>query len=80
MIENRTLFEVDTAWSFPVLRYTANTSYVEVRKVSGIAYILLQLIIRFDYNTENLAATLKSLGVPGDIHYIFAGELTNMIS
>lgn len=44
MMENKILFEVDTAWPFPVLQYGVNTSYVEVRKASGIAYILLQLI------------------------------------
>lgn len=80
MVENRKLFEADTAWPFPILQYTVNTSYVEVRKASGIAYILLQLISSSENNTENLVATLKSLGVPDDIHYIFAGELANMIS
>ena len=79
-MENKILFQVDTAWTFPVLQYTANTSYVEVRKASGIAYILLQLISRSDNNEENLVATLKNLGVPCDIHYIFASELANMIS
>lgn len=80
MMENKTIFEVDTAWPFPILQYTANTSYVEVRKASGIAYILLQLISSLENNSENLVATLKSLGVPNDIHYIFAGELSYMIS
>lgn len=79
-MENKTIFEADTAWPFPILRYTANTSYVEVRKASGIAYILLQLISSSENNSENLVATLKSLGVPNDIHYIFGGELAYMIS
>lgn len=80
MMENKTLFEVDTAWPFPILQYTTNTSYVEVRKASGIAYILLQLISSSENNSEKLVATLKSLGVPSDIHYIFAGELAYMIN
>ena len=79
-MENESLFEVDTAWPFPVLQYTTNTFYVEVRKASGIAYILLQLISSSENNSEKLVATLKSLGVPNDIHYIFAGELAYMIS
>lgn len=79
-MENNTLFEIDTAWFFPVLQYTTNASYVEVRKASGIAYILLQLISSSDNSSEKLVATLKSLGVPNDIHYIFAGELAFMIS
>lgn len=79
-MESKVLFETDTAWPFPVLQYTTTTSYVEVRKASGIAYILLQLISSSDDNSEKLVATLKSLGVPNDIHYIFAGELAYMIS
>lgn len=79
-MESKVLFEMDTAWPFPILQYTANTSYVEVRKASGIAYILLQLISSSDNNSESLVATLKSLGIPNDIHYIFAGELANMIN
>lgn len=79
-MENKYLFEVDTSWLFPILRYTTNTSYVEVRKASGIAYILLQLINSSDNSSEKLVATLKSLGVPNDIHYIFASELSYMIS
>lgn len=79
-MENKMLFEVDTAWPFPILQYTINTSYVEVRKASGIAYIILQLISSSDNNSEKIVTTLKSLGVPNDIHYIFAGELAYMIS
>ena len=79
-MEHKSLFEMKTAWPFPVLRYTADTSYVEVRKASGIAYILLQLISSSENNSEKLVSTLKRLDVPHDIHYIFAGELAYMIS
>lgn len=79
-MESKALFEVSTAWPFPILQYTTNTSYVEVRKASGLAYILLQLISSSDDNSEKLVSTLKSLGVPSDIHYIFAGELAYMIN
>lgn len=79
-MESKALFEVDTTWPFPILQYTTNTSFVEVRKASGIAYILLQLINSSENNNEKLVATLKSLGVPNEIHYIFAGELASMIS
>ncbi len=80
-MENKYLFEVETAWPFPIIQYSANTSYVEVRKASGIAYILLQLIHNSDNHSKKLLVDAwKSLGVPKDIHYIFAGELANMIS
>ena len=79
-MESKALFEVETAWPFPILQYTTNTSFVEVRKASGIAYILLQLISSLENNNEKLVAMLKGLGVPHDIHYIFAGELASMIN
>jgi hypothetical protein len=73
-------FDVETAWSFPIIQYVTDTSYVEVRKASGIAYILLELISKSEDNTEKIVVTLKNLGVPYDIHYIFGGELANMIN
>ena len=79
-MKNNTLFQVETAWSFPIIKYTTNASYVEVRKASGIAYILLQLISNSGNNQEKLTATLSNIGVPSDIHYIFASELAKMIS
>ena len=79
-MENNYIYNVETSWPFPIIQYATNTFYVEVRKASGIAYILLELISRVDENNEKLSVTLKNLGVPSDIHYIFAGELANMIS
>lgn len=78
-MENKYLLNFQTAWSFPIIQYVANTSYVEVRKASGIAYILIELIRESDHNAEKLDVTLKNLGVPYDIHYIFAGELANLM-
>lgn len=80
MAENKALFEMETAWPFPIIQYTVSTSYVEVRKASGIAFIILQLISAAENRSEKLVATLRSLGVPGDIHYIFAEESANMIN
>lgn len=79
-MENKYFFNVETAWPFPIIQYVASTSYVEVRKASGIAYILLELISNAVDSDEKLVTTLKNLGVPYDIHYIFGGELANMIN
>lgn len=78
-MKNKELFTVDTAWPFPIIQYTTNVSYVEVRRASGIAYILLQLINNSENNSEKLINVLKKLGVPDDIHDIFKLELANMI-
>lgn len=80
MEENKYLLEVETTWQFPIIKYTTNASYVEVRKASGIAYILLQLFSNVENGSEKLASTLKSFGVPNDIHHIFASELSAMLS
>ena len=40
----------------------------------------MQLISSLENNNEKLVAMLKGLGVPHDIHYIFAGELASMIN
>ena len=79
-MEDNSIFELKTSWPFPIIHYSVNTSYIVVRKASGIAYILLQLISSSENNSEKLVVTLKNLGVPGDIHYIFAGELALMIN
>lgn len=79
MEESREVLKVDTSWPFPIVLYTANASYVEVRKASGLAFILLQIISSAELAEESLVGTLKSFGVPDDIHYIFGGELANMI-
>lgn len=79
-MENNTFLNTDTAWTFPIIQYAVNTSYVEVRKASGIAFILLELIRNAENHEEKLVATLYNLGVPYDIHYIFGDELANMIN
>lgn len=79
-MENKYFFNVETAWSFPIIQYVTYTSYVEVRKASGIAYILLELISKSEDSAEKIVVTLKNLGVPFDIHYIFGDELANMIN
>lgn len=70
---------VKTSWTFPIIRYNSQVYYFEVKKASGIAYILLELISNVEHNRDNLASTLYNFGVPFDIHYIFGDELSNMI-
>ena len=53
-MENKYFINFETAWSFPIIQYVANTSYVEVRKASGIAYILIELIRESEYIEEKL--------------------------
>ena len=71
---------IETAWTYPIIVYPAIATYVEVRKASGISYIILELILETENNKEKLSTTLKNFGVPTDIHYIFSDEISNMIN
>lgn len=78
-MESNFFIDIDTAWTFPIIKYTTNVSYVEVRKASGIAFILLELIEHSENRSSSMEATLTGIGVPTDILYIFAEEISNLI-
>jgi hypothetical protein len=54
--------------------------YNEVRKASGIAYILLELIQKSAMGNEKIAEVLKRFGIPSELHYIFAKELSSLVA
>jgi len=76
---NKDLLKVETSWFFPLIKYTTNTSYIEVRKASGIVYILIELIANSTNKDEKIVAILKNFGIPLDIHDIFIDALIRMI-
>ncbi len=76
---NKDLLKVETSWFFPLIKYITNTSYIEVGKASGIAYILIELIANSANKDEKIVATLKNFGIPLDIHDIFIDALIRMI-
>lgn len=71
---------IKTSWTFPIIEYSSQVYYFEVKKASGIVYILLELISNVENHSERIVSTLYNLGVPYDIHYIFGDELFNMIN
>lgn len=71
---------IKTSWTFPIIEYNTRVYYFEVKKASGIAYILLELMSNVEHHSEKLVSTLYNLGVPYDIHYIFGDELLNMVN
>lgn len=82
MVRNETMKDnvIKTSWTFPIIEYNSQVYYFEVKKASGIAYILLELISNVEHHSEKLVSTLYNLGVPYDIHYIFGDELLNMVN
>jgi hypothetical protein len=63
-----------------MLEYKVDVLYNEVRKASGIAYILLELIQKSAMGSEKIAEVLKRFGIPSELHYIFAKELSSLVA
>lgn len=79
-MEDKILIQIKTTCPFPLMIYRTNVRYNEVRKASGIAYILLELIQKEAGSNEKLSDVLLKFGIPQDLHYIFGQEIVNLIS
>ena len=78
-MEERSLLKFKTTVPFPLLIYKVNVKYNEVRKASGVAYILLDLIDKTAGSEEKIGDVLLKFGIPRDLHYIFGQEIANLI-
>lgn len=78
-MKSNTIKKIKTSCAFPLLKYEAKVKYNEVKKPSGIAYVLLELIQKSGMGDEILADVLERFGIPSDIHYIFAKELRRLV-
>lgn len=79
-MDEKVLKQLKTTCPFPLLIYKTSVSYNEVRKASGIAYILLNLIQKEDDSSENISDVLLKFGIPVNLHYIFGKELASLMS
>lgn len=70
--------QIKTTCPFPLLQYKVTVKYNEVRKASGIAYILLDLIQKSTAKEEKIADELLRFGIPADLHGIFGRELERL--
>lgn len=78
-MEEKCILKFKTTVPFPLLIYKVNVKYNEVRKASGVAYILLDLIYKTAGSEEKIGDVLLKFGIPRDLHYIFGQEITNLI-
>ncbi len=78
-MEDKVIKQIKTSCPFPLLIYKTNIKYNEVRKASGIAYILLEMIDKSSKSTEKISDVLLKFGIPADLHYIFGKELAGLI-
>lgn len=78
-MEEKVIKQIKTSCPFPLLLYKTNVKYNEVRKASGIAYILLDLIQKTAASREKIGEVLLKFGIPKELHYIFGKEIANLI-
>ena len=79
-MEIKPIKKIKTSCPFPMLEYKVDVLYNEVRKASGIAYIILELIQKSAMGSEKIAEVLKRFGIPSDLHYMFAKELSSLVT
>lgn len=79
-MDEKVLKQFKTTCPFPLLIYKTSVKYNEVRKASGIAYILLDLIQKETKSTDRISDVLLKFGIPADLHYIFGQEIANLMS
>ena len=73
-------FKLKISIQFPFLKLNELVSYSEVKKPSGIAYMLLVLINESNDKKENLANVLSNFGVPKSLHYIYANTINELMN
>lgn len=79
-MEGKAITNIITSCQFPMVEYKINVKYNEVRKASGIAYILLELIQNKALAKEKLAEVLLQFGIPKDLQYLFTKELASLVN
>ncbi len=72
-------FRLETSIQFPFFKMRELVTYSEVKKPSGVAYILLVLINESKDRKASLSNLLENFGVPKNLQYIFADELEKLI-
>lgn len=78
-MEEKALLKFKTAIPFPLLVYKTNVRYNEVRKASGVAFILLDVIEKTANSEDRICDVLLKFGIPRDLHYIFGKEISGLI-
>ncbi|MCR4661563.1 MAG: hypothetical protein K5765_06140 [Clostridia bacterium] len=71
-------FETTTV-PFPLYIYETKIKYNEVRKASGIAFIILDFLLKNANKDDTIEEVLLKFGIPKDLHYIFGKEIANLM-
>lgn len=79
-MDEKVIKTIKTSCPFPMLSYQVKVRYNEVKKASGIAFILLELMRQPAMKDEKVTDILLQFGIPSDMHYLFAKELVSLIA
>lgn len=73
-------FILETSIQFPFFKMNELVTYSEVKKPSGVAYILLVLISESKNKNDRLAKVLENFGIPKSLQYIFADNVQYLMN
>lgn len=72
-------FKLETSIRFPFFKLNEEVSYSEVKKPSGIAYMLLVLIKESNNQKAKLSYILSNFGVSQTLYYVYLNTLNDLI-
>ena len=73
-------FKIETTLPFPFLKLTELVTYTEVKKPTGVSYLLLVILKEARDKKQKISDLLEIFGVPKVHHEIFSEELRKLIS
>lgn len=78
-MDEKIILQFKTTCPFPLVKYRVGLDYFEVRKASGVAYIILQILSNKSFGNDSLESILLSFGIPKDIHSVFGKEIGRLL-
>ena len=72
-------YKLETSIQFPFFKINELVSYTEVKKPSGIAYMLLVLLSQSRDQSMKISSLLENYGIPRSLHHLFSDVISNLI-
>ncbi len=72
-------YKLETSIQFPFFKLNELVSYTEVKKPSGVAFMILVLLNESKDKSQRISTVLSNFGVPTNLHYLFASAIENLI-
>ena len=75
-----TKFKLETSFQFPFFKFNELVSYTEVKKPTGLAYMILVLLSESKDKNLLISQVLNNFNVPSSLHFIFADTIFELIN